>query len=876
MAFNALGDLFCTDQEGATWLPNGNPLDELLQIEPGRHYGFPPRHPKHLPEVIDEPSVFDYGPQHQSTCGLNFNEPVNGGPIFGPGWWRGDALVSGESRGKLYRTKLVKTPPGYVAQNQLIASLNMLTIDACVSPQGELVITTHSGKPDWGSGPTGVGKLYKVSYTDKEAPQPVAIWPASETETHIEFSRALDTAKIKEWTKRIVVTQGRFVAAGDAFEVMRPGYQAVQNQLLEPRYLIKVLSTALSADGKTLIIRTEPRKEAVNYAVSIPRDPQSAKGKELPQAAQTDLAWTLTGVQADWRSSAGGEKWSGWLPHLDLIAAREFTKHTSSHAPLWSAISKPGQLNLRAQLDLWEMLHATTQPGAKLGFEYPDETVTVVLKSKAPLEARAASMTVKRISETETHLTATSKKNGWFPIEVELNNAAGSELSLDVSWFTAEDSRRRALPLRRVLMPWATPEIQGDEKIAERKIPEIAGGNWLRGQKLFQSEKTSCAKCHALGGAGPKVGPDLANLIYRDYASVLKDIAEPSAAINPDHVAYNVELKGGEFLTGVLVGAEGDQSRIADATGKITAVEKTQIVSMKPSTVSLMPEGLLNALNEQERQDLLSFLLIPPPLEPAPIQAKGEPPPRSRAEINAILKNAGAASVAVQKTLRIVLCSGPKDHGPGEHDYPLWQKRWSTLLPLADNVAIETAFNWPSAEQFSKSDVIVFFSNNPGWTAVERGVELDGFLNRGGGLVYLHYAVDGHAHVKELAQRIGLAWGGAPRFRHGAVDLKFQPHPISAGFDKVHFVDESYWNLVGDRNNIQTLATGDEEGKPQPLFWTRAQGKGRVFVSILGHYNWTFDDPLFRILILRGICWTANEPVDRLAELATIGARVAE
>ena len=117
LAFNRLGDLFATDQEGATWLANGNPFDELLHIQPGRHYGFPPRHPKHLPSVIDEPSVFDYGPQHQSTCGLNFNEPVNGGPIFGPACWAGDALVTGYSRGKLFRTKLAKTPAGYVAQN---------------------------------------------------------------------------------------------------------------------------------------------------------------------------------------------------------------------------------------------------------------------------------------------------------------------------------------------------------------------------------------------------------------------------------------------------------------------------------------------------------------------------------------------------------------------------------------------------------------------------------------------------------------------------------------------------------------------------------------------------------------------------------------
>ncbi|MCU0708164.1 MAG: hypothetical protein MUF23_07730, partial [Pirellula sp.] len=101
LAFHASGDLFCTDQEGATWLPNGNPFDELLHIRSGKHYGFPPRHPKHNPSVIDEPSVFDYGPQHQSTCGMFFNASAEDSYHFGPSYWSGDAIVSGESRGKL-------------------------------------------------------------------------------------------------------------------------------------------------------------------------------------------------------------------------------------------------------------------------------------------------------------------------------------------------------------------------------------------------------------------------------------------------------------------------------------------------------------------------------------------------------------------------------------------------------------------------------------------------------------------------------------------------------------------------------------------------------------------------------------------------------
>jgi hypothetical protein len=142
----------------------------------------------------------------------------------------------------------------------------------------------------------------------------------------------------------------------------------------------------------------------------------------------------------------------------------------------------------------------------------------------------------------------------------------------------------------------------------------------------------------------------------------------------------------------------------------------------------------------------------------------------------------------------------------------------------------------------------------------------------GGGMVFIHYA-DGHAHCENSPITSGWHGGGQSKFRHGPLDLSFQPHAITAGFERMHLVDESYWNLIGSEANIQLLASGVEEGRPQPLIWVREQGKGRVFVSIPGHYTWTFDDPLFRLLILRGIAWTAHEPVVRFNELCTIGTR---
>src|SRR5262249_48955862 len=202
---------------------------------PGRHYGFPPRHPKHLPNVIDEPSTFDYSPQHQSLCGLVFNEPVNNGPVFGPEWWKGDALLTGYSRGKLYRTRLVKTGAGYVAQNQLLACLNMLTVDACVSPKGDLVVAVHSGAPDWGSGPTGRGKLSRLSSGEPHQPQPVVAWAASPREVRIAFDRPLEQGQLTNLAARVQLEGGPYVRPGDRFELLRPGYVVVQQQLAAPR-----------------------------------------------------------------------------------------------------------------------------------------------------------------------------------------------------------------------------------------------------------------------------------------------------------------------------------------------------------------------------------------------------------------------------------------------------------------------------------------------------------------------------------------------------------------------------------------------------------------------------------------------------------------
>ncbi len=226
--------------------------------------------------------------------------------------------------------------------------------------------------------------------------------------------------------------------------------------------------------------------------------------------------------------------------------------------------------------------------------------------------------------------------------------------------------------------------------------------------------------------------------------------------------------------------------------------------------VSIMPEGLLKNFNPEQTRDLLTYLLTPGPTMPRENIGVPRPVSRSITEVNAILADAPEPP-SDWRPLRIVLVAGPKDHGPDEHDYPAWLKAWSELLSIGQNVEIVTAMEWPDPAEFERADVIVFYQRGQ-WNA-QRAAAVDGFLERDGGLVYVHYAVDGQRDAPGFAKRISLAWGNGARFRHGPLTLHFNhdpDHPVSRGFTTLRLVDESYWNLTGELADNRVLGWANE------------------------------------------------------------------
>ena len=176
------------------------------------------------------------------------------------------------------------------------------------------------------------------------------------------------------------------------------------------------------------------------------------------------------------------------------------------------------------------------------------------------------------------------------------------------------------------------------------------------------------------------------------------------------------------------------------------------------------------------------------------------------------------------RPLRIVLVAGPKDHGPGEHDYPAFQKAWTELLGSADRTEVVKAWEWPAAEEFTKADVMIFYQHGD-WNA-KQAAEVDAFLQRGGGLVYIHWAIDGRNEGPAFAQRIGLAGQNTVGFRHGDINLMMHErtkHPVLRNMSKLDLTDETYWKMTGDLKPDRVLASAIEDKEPRPRCgrWSR-------------------------------------------------------
>jgi putative membrane-bound dehydrogenase-like protein len=131
-------------------------------------------------------------------------------------------------------------------------------------------------------------------------------------------------------------------------------------------------------------------------------------------------------------------------------------------------------------------------------------------------------------------------------------------------------------------------------------------GNIKKGQEVFRK---NCATCHRLHGIGVQVGPDIADTERtKTYAQLLLDILNPNAAIDANYINYQVTLKNGKVLTGLIATETAASLTLKRAENQTDTVLRQDIDEVRSTGASLMPEGLEKTISIEEMGDLLGFL----------------------------------------------------------------------------------------------------------------------------------------------------------------------------------------------------------------------------------------------------------------------------
>ena len=152
-------------------------------------------------------------------------------------------------------------------------------------------------------------------------------------------------------------------------------------------------------------------------------------------------------------------------------------------------------------------------------------------------------------------------------------------------------------------------EMQG---LMERYATVLAGaGDPYPGKKLYMQ---MCGKCHTLHAIGGKIGPDLTTYKRDDIRQMLIHIVNPSAEIREGFETQVALTKDGRVVTGFLVEQDQQTVTLRSPDGQTVSLERAELEELNKSRKSLMPEGQLKDLTDEQLRNLFAYLRSSQPL----------------------------------------------------------------------------------------------------------------------------------------------------------------------------------------------------------------------------------------------------------------------
>ncbi len=141
----------------------------------------------------------------------------------------------------------------------------------------------------------------------------------------------------------------------------------------------------------------------------------------------------------------------------------------------------------------------------------------------------------------------------------------------------------------------------------EKSLP---AGDAKRGSVVFQSAKAACSVCHPLGYSGGHFGPDLGRIgAVRTRRDLIEAIVYPSASFVRSYETVQITRKDGSQAFGIITNQSDDTLTMTSAAGSPpAAIPRSEIKSVNPAPLSLMPQGFDQILSPAELADIISYL----------------------------------------------------------------------------------------------------------------------------------------------------------------------------------------------------------------------------------------------------------------------------
>ncbi|MDA1232846.1 MAG: c-type cytochrome, partial [Planctomycetota bacterium] len=153
---------------------------------------------------------------------------------------------------------------------------------------------------------------------------------------------------------------------------------------------------------------------------------------------------------------------------------------------------------------------------------------------------------------------------------------------------------------------------QVQAEIAQLKTVLDAGsGNPRTGKKLFMQ---NCGRCHLLFEEGGRIGPDLTPFARANMERMLISVVNPSLEIREGFENYVVVTNDGRILSGFLADKDSQIVILRGVDGQNVILKNDDIDEMRVVPQSVMPEGALKLLNDQQIRDLFAYLRATQPV----------------------------------------------------------------------------------------------------------------------------------------------------------------------------------------------------------------------------------------------------------------------